>query len=85
MKKECVRTYKLLKKQSVHFVNTIQSCSGNQDTRHLREFATFVSYPGLIENAKSRQLCNLIYEKIKTGFKMESKPTLFVIYVTRKK
>ena len=71
MKKECPRTYKHLKKQSVLFVNITPSCSGNQDTTHLREFAIFVSYPGLIENTKSGKLDNLIFVQFKTRFKIE--------------
>ncbi len=64
MKKECPRIYNQLKKQSAPFVNIVPSCSGNQDTTHLREFAIVVSYPGLTENTKSGKLDNLIFVPI---------------------
>ena len=61
MKKECTRIYNPLKRQCVLFVNARPRCFGNQDTAHLREFVTFVSYLGLTENIRSRQLGNLFY------------------------
>jgi hypothetical protein len=73
MKKECARTYKHLKKQSAPFANIVPSCSGNQDTTHLREFAIFVSYPGLIENTKSGKLDNLIFVLIQDQIQNRTK------------
>ncbi len=58
MKKECDR-YRRTKKQFAPFVKLRLSCNGNQDTTHLKELVTFVSYPGWIESIKSKQPANL--------------------------
>jgi len=65
--KEC-NSYRHPKKLFAPFVNSRPKWFGNQDTTHLREFATNVLYLGWTENIKSKQLGDLIFVSIRANF-----------------